>query len=81
LDGVASPYPEPDKVHLFFQDDDRIGKENWGIIEKGKYGARISGGIGLLWGDLFLVWPLFRDSLDFTLLKARDLRASPAGSN
>jgi hypothetical protein len=35
------PYPKPDDVLLFLQDDQRIGKENWGtsiLVRRGKYG-------------------------------------------
>ncbi len=35
------PYPKPEEVLLLFQDDQRIGKENWGtsvLVERGRYG-------------------------------------------
>jgi hypothetical protein len=35
------PYPKPEDVLLFFQDDQTIGKENWGtsvLVERGCYG-------------------------------------------
>lgn len=35
------PYPRPEDVMLFFQDDQLIGKENWGtsiLVQRGKYG-------------------------------------------
>jgi hypothetical protein len=35
------PYPRPEDVHLFFQDDQRIGRENWGtsvLVQRGRYG-------------------------------------------
>ena len=36
------PYPKPEEVFLFFQDDERVGKENWGtsvLVKRGRYGA------------------------------------------
>jgi hypothetical protein len=36
------PYPRPEDVLLFFQDDELIGKENWGtsvLVERGRYGV------------------------------------------
>jgi hypothetical protein len=36
------PYPEPGRVELFLQDDDRVRPENWGtsvLIERGRYGV------------------------------------------
>lgn len=35
------PYPEPEKVLLFLQDDDFVRKENWGtsiLVHRGRYG-------------------------------------------
>jgi hypothetical protein len=35
------PYPEPEKVMLYFQDDDSVKKENWGtsiLVRRGRYG-------------------------------------------
>jgi hypothetical protein len=35
------PYPQPEEVLLLFQDDQLIGKENWGtsvLVERGRYG-------------------------------------------
>ncbi|MGB8411829.1 MAG: hypothetical protein WCE23_03290 [Candidatus Binatus sp.] len=35
------PYPRPEDVMLFFQDDQLVGKENWGtsiLVQRGKYG-------------------------------------------
>lgn len=35
------PYPRPDDVLLFFQDDEVVRKENWGtsvLVERGRYG-------------------------------------------
>jgi len=36
------PYSKPEEVMLFFQDDQRVGKENWGtsiLVQRGKYGS------------------------------------------
>jgi hypothetical protein len=36
------PYSKPEEVMLFFQDDQHIGKENWGtsiLVQRGKYGS------------------------------------------
>jgi hypothetical protein len=36
------PYPVPQRVELFLQDDDRISPENWGtsvLVERGRYGV------------------------------------------
>lgn len=36
------PYPEPEKVLLYLQDDDHVRKENWGtsiLVRRGRYGA------------------------------------------
>jgi hypothetical protein len=36
------PYPRPADVLLFFQDDQKVGKENWGtsvLVQRGQYGA------------------------------------------
>ena len=36
------PYPRPEDVLLFFQDDELIGKENWGtsvLVQRGRYGV------------------------------------------
>jgi hypothetical protein len=35
------PYPRPEDVVLFFQDDEQVGPENWGtsiLVERGRYG-------------------------------------------
>lgn len=35
------PYSNPEQVHLLFQDDQHVGKENWGtsvLVERGRYG-------------------------------------------
>jgi hypothetical protein len=36
------PYPRPEDVLLFFQDDQKVGKENWGtsvLVQRGRYGV------------------------------------------
>ena len=36
------PYSKPEEVMLFLQDDQRVGKENWGtsiLVERGEYGS------------------------------------------
>jgi hypothetical protein len=36
------PYPRPADVLLFFQDDQKVGKENWGtsvLVQRGRYGV------------------------------------------
>lgn len=36
------PYPRPEDVALFFQDDEQVGPENWGtsvLVERGRYGV------------------------------------------
>jgi len=36
------PYPRPQDVLLFFQDDQEVGKENWGtsvLVQRGRYGV------------------------------------------
>lgn len=36
------PYPRPEDVVLFFQDDQQVGTENWGtsvLVERGRYGV------------------------------------------